>query len=122
VIIASKVFKKGISINRLDLIIDAAGRKNREDAVQKFGRGVRRHKHKRGLIYLDISDTDYRDKERDEKNPLAKAARRRKKALKAAGINIHTYQWNHKSSATHLLRKAERWLKKELNTENHPSS
>lgn len=114
VIIASKVFKKGISINRLDLIIDAAGRKSREDAVQKFGRGVRKHAEKKGLIYIDISDTDRYDKKREEKNPLAKAARRRKRALKAVGVNIFTYQWNHNSNATELLKKGEKWLKKEL--------
>jgi superfamily II DNA or RNA helicase len=93
VIIASKVFKKGVSINRVDVIIDAAGRKSREDTIQKFGRGVRLHKHKKGLIYIDISDFDTYDKNknrvRDEKrNWLYTAAKRRKRALKAAGVEV----------------------------------
>lgn len=93
VIIASKVFKKGIDIKRVDVIIDAAARKSKEDAVQKFGRGVRKHKHKKGLIYIDISDIDIYDKNknrgRDEgKNWLYVSSKRRIRALKAIGIPI----------------------------------
>ena len=120
VIIASKVFKKGISINRLDVIIDAAGRKSKEDAIQKFGRGVRKHLSKLGLIYIDISDTDRYDKERtkwESRNWMAKAARRRKRALKAVGIPVHTFQWDTDGTAKDLLRKAEKWLLLEMSGE-----
>ena len=93
VIIASKVFKKGVSINRVDVIIDAAGRQSKEDAIQKFGRGVRKHKHKKALIYLDISDIDVYDKQKrrgpnEGKNWLYTASKRRIRALKAVGIPV----------------------------------
>lgn len=114
VIIASKVFKKGISVNRLDVIIDAAARRSREDSIQKFGRGVRKHIEKRGLLYFDISDFDTYDADRasDDRNPLAKAARRRKRVLKKAGVQTYDFYWN--GSATRLLDKAEHWLEKAL--------
>lgn len=93
VIIASKVFKKGVSINRVDVIIDAAARKSKEDAIQKYGRGVRKHKHKNGLIYFDISDWDAYDAQKrrgrnEHKNWLYTASKRRIRALKAAGIPV----------------------------------
>lgn len=112
VIIASKVFKKGISVNRLDVIIDAAARQSPEDAIQKFGRGVRKHIEKSGLIYYNIGDYDIYDAEREEKNPLAKASRRRIRALKKAGVECKEFEWN--DSATNLFRKAEKWLEKIL--------
>ena len=113
VIIASKVFKKGVSVNRVDVIIDAAARQSREDAIQKFGRGVRRHMEKQGLIYFDISDWDHRDeyRRRENRNPLGKAARRRKRALRSAGIEVKDFNWNDESTTTQLFKKAEKWLK-----------
>jgi superfamily II DNA or RNA helicase len=115
VIIASKVFKKGVSINRVDVIIDCAARQSKEDAVQKFGRGVRLHKHKRGLIYLDISDYDRYDADREDKNWLYKASKRRKRALRAAGIPVFDYQIHtgSRSEIKELFRKAEQWLSKQ---------
>lgn len=53
-IIANKVFTKGINIKRVDLIIDAAQRTNKNDAMQKYGRGVRLHRKKDGLIYITL--------------------------------------------------------------------
>jgi superfamily II DNA or RNA helicase len=119
VIIASKVFKKGVSINRVDVIIDAAGRKSREDAIQKYGRGVRLHKHKKGLIYIDISDYDRYDaeKRRDEegKNWLYTSAKRRIRALKAVGVPIHKFELNSgsRNEIKRVFRKAEQWLSKQ---------
>lgn len=85
VILANKVFKKGIDVKRIDVIIDAAAMKSRNDAVQKFGRGVRLHEEKKGLIYLDISD---------EGNRFEKAAKRRRRALKAKRLHIVKLETN----------------------------
>jgi superfamily II DNA or RNA helicase len=114
VIIASKVFKKGISINRVDVIIDCAARRSKEDAVQKYGRGVRLHKHKHGLIYIDISDYDRYDADRKDKNWLYVSARRRKRALRAAGVPVFDFQVDtgSRSEIKSLFRKAEKWLRK----------
>jgi superfamily II DNA or RNA helicase len=77
VILANKVFKKGINIKKLDVIIDAAGMKNKNDAVQKLGRGVRQADGKKGLLYFDIGDNG---------NRFQVGARRRRSALKSLGI------------------------------------
>lgn len=55
-LIANRVFKKGINIKVLDLIIDGAGLGNADDAIQKFGRGTRLSTNKAGLIYIDVGD------------------------------------------------------------------
>lgn len=77
-IIANQVFKKGINIKRVDLIIDAAQRSNKNDVLQKFGRGVRLHSDKKGLLYVDIATVPHMEKQ----------ARSRFNALKAAKINV----------------------------------
>jgi superfamily II DNA or RNA helicase len=104
-IIANTVFKKGIDISRLDVVIDGAAKKSQEDAIQKFGRGVRRHKKKKGLIYFDIAD---------KYNRFEEAAAQRRKTFKQVGIPIisipndylHNKHWS-----KHLYKKAERKLK-----------
>lgn len=78
-IVANTVFKKGIDLSRLNVIIDAAAKKSAEDAIQKFGRGVRKHADKNGLIYFDIAD---------ENNRFEKAASKRKSAFKSVGVPI----------------------------------
>jgi len=77
VVLANKVFKKGINLKRLDCIIDGAAMKNKNDAQQKHGRGVRQCNGKAGLLYFDIGDFG---------NRFEKAATRRRRALKALGI------------------------------------
>lgn len=57
-IVTNKVFKKGVDIKRVDLELDAAALKSKDDALQKFGRGVRRHEEKSGLLYMDMADVD----------------------------------------------------------------
>lgn len=121
VILANKVFKKGVDIKRVDIIIDAAGRQSKEDAVQKFGRGVRRHIDKKGLIYIDISDTDEFDKGRKQKNWVAKAAKRRRRGLAKAGITIKKYNWDDSSTTQDFFKKAEVWLRKEIKHEEKRS-
>lgn len=78
-IIANKVFKKGINLKRVDIIIDAAALKSKNDAIQKFGRGVRLCGGKEGLIYFDIGDLG---------NRFEKPAGSRRRAFKAKGIPL----------------------------------
>src|ERR1700734_2138102 len=54
VLVVNKVMKKGIDIKRVDLIINASCKPSANDAIQVFGRGVRLHKDKKGLICIDI--------------------------------------------------------------------
>lgn len=55
-LICNKVFKKGIDIKNIDTIVEGSAMKSKNDAIQKFGRGVRIFKGKIGLVYFDISD------------------------------------------------------------------
>lgn len=115
ILLASKVFTKGVDIKRVDVIIDAAGLKSKNNAIQKFGRGIRKHDDKAGLIYIDIQDVDRYDKGRKDKNWLAQAAKSRKRALKKAGITMKEFTWRD-HAARELFHKAEHWLGKEINT------
>lgn len=108
VILANKVFKKGISINRLDVIINGSASKSKDDALQCFGRGVRLHADKSGLLYFDIADYS----KSNPKNWFAKAARSRKRAFVAANIVIKDFEWN--DDAAEAYDVAEKLLKKEL--------
>jgi superfamily II DNA or RNA helicase len=79
VILTNVVFKKGINLRRLDVIVDGAGMKSKNDAVQKYGRGVRLCDGKSGLIYFDISDRG---------NKFENAAKSRLSALKKVGVPV----------------------------------
>jgi len=57
-VIANRVFTKGVNIKRVGLIIDGAQRKNRNDCIQKFGRGVRLYDGKKGLLYFGLYTQD----------------------------------------------------------------
>ena len=78
-IIANVVFAKGIDIKRVDAIVDAAAKRNPDDALQKFGRGVRLHKDKKMLLYFDVADVG---------NRFEKAAEERRQAFEKAGIEV----------------------------------
>jgi superfamily II DNA or RNA helicase len=129
-IIANKVFKKGIDIKRLDVIIDGAGAGSKDDAIQKFGRGLRRHAEKKGLLYFDIADKDEKPrkvlvkctkKEREKTgekykrvtkyNRFHKASQSRKGAFKKAGIETVEFQWDKEGEAREAFRAAKRALK-----------
>jgi superfamily II DNA or RNA helicase len=79
-ILANKVFKKGVDIKRVDIIIDGAGMKSRNDCIQKYGRGVRMCDEKEGLIYIDICDRF---------NKFEKAGKARRHALKSIGVPVY---------------------------------
>lgn len=78
-IIANRVFQKGVDIKQVDMIVDACALKSKNSAVQKFGRGVRLAEDKSGLIYVDIGDLAER---------FELATKRRARAFKAAGIPV----------------------------------
>jgi superfamily II DNA or RNA helicase len=137
VILSNRVFKKGINIKRLDAIIDGAAMKSQNDAQQKYGRGVRLHEHKLGLMYFDISDydpnaihTDAYNKQIDKfnkrmkskviraltkrkmkKDPFHVATKSRLKALKNIGVPILKIQWE---SAESAVTQAENFLRTNL--------
>lgn len=85
VIIANKVFKKGISINRVDVIIDGACMSSKNDSVQKYGRGVRLCSDKLGLLYFDIGE---KPEGQSPAHSLSRATGKRRRALKAEGIAV----------------------------------
>lgn len=114
VILANKVFKKGVDIKRVDVIIDGAGKRSKNDAIQKFGRGVRKHIAKYGLLYFDISDYDIYDKHRKKQNSLAVAAKSRRRALIQAGITVKKFVWKDEGDSKKLFKFAEKSLQKEI--------
>jgi len=63
----------------VDAMIDAAAQQNENDCIQKFGRGVRKHKDKTKLLYYDISDRE---------NRFEKASLKRIKTFKKTGIEV----------------------------------
>jgi len=99
VILTNKVFKKGINIKRIDLMIDAAAMKSRNDCIQKYGRGVRLCDGKKGLIYFDIADRG---------NRFEKAARARRFALRKVGIPV--FKIDMAKGADQILDLAEKRL------------
>lgn len=113
-ILANRVFKKGVDIKRVNMIIDGAAMKSKDDALQKFGRGLRLHENKSGLLYFDIADIDSDNKA----NRFAKAARMRKKAFLQAGIKVLDIPWNEAMEVRIIYLRAENALKKELKDGN----
>jgi len=101
VILTNKVFKKGVDIKKVNLIIDCAAMKNKNDAVQKYGRGVRLCDGKEGLVYIDIADTG---------NRFEKAARSRRAALKKIGVPV--YKVDSELGPEEILRLALNKLRK----------
>jgi superfamily II DNA or RNA helicase len=104
VILANKIFKKGINIKRLDLIIDGAAMKSKNDSQQKYGRGVRLCDGKVGLIYIDIADKG---------NRFEKAAKSRRTALKRLGVPV--YMVSSDIGAQRILELAEERLMELIN-------
>lgn len=85
VIIASKVFTKGVNLKRCNAIIDGAALSSRTGSQQKFGRGVRLFEGKEGLLYLDVGDVLVN---RQEKNRFFFRTRERINALKTLGVTV----------------------------------
>jgi DNA excision repair protein ERCC-3 len=83
-ILASRIFSKGIDIRKVDVIIDAAAMPGHNGVIQKFGRGVRIGDGKTNLLFLDIADRG---------NHFEAAARARLRALKELGVVIREVLW-----------------------------
>ena len=83
-ILASRIFSKGIDIRRVNVIIDAAAMSGHNGVIQKFGRGVRVGDGKTNLLFIDIADRG---------NHFEDAARARLRALKELGVKIHDIPW-----------------------------
>lgn len=101
-LLASKIFTKGVDIKRVDVVIDAAGLKSKNNTQQKYGRGVRLCDGKQGLIYIDIGDIG---------NRFEKAAKSRRAALKKLGIPV--YKVDSELGAERILELAEKKLRKQ---------
>lgn len=84
VLIVNKVFKKGVSINRVDVIIDGASMSSANDSVQKYGRGVRLCSEKKGLLYFDVGERT----PTGEAHSLTRAAGKRRRALRTEGVKV----------------------------------
>jgi len=85
-ILASKVFAKGVDVSTVDMILDASGLPSRNNALQRYGRGTRKGKGKSGLIYIDIADRG---------NCFSSASHARLSALRQIKAPILTISWNH---------------------------
>jgi len=101
-IIASRVFTKGVNIKRISLIIDTAQKPNKDDALQKLGRGARLHESKKdsGIIHIDISTSPENKK----------AGNSRKNAFKKAGIPVKVIDWT-ETDVKEILSTARKLLK-----------
>lgn len=55
-ILANRVFGKGIDISRVGAIVDATALPGRNSAIQRYGRGVRKAEGKQELLYYDVAD------------------------------------------------------------------
>jgi len=79
-ILATRVFSKGVDVQRVDCIIDATGKPSRNSVLQRYGRGVRKNADKQELHFYDISDKG---------SAYAIAAAARLEALEETGAPIH---------------------------------
>ncbi|KKK72947.1 hypothetical protein LCGC14_2898790, partial [marine sediment metagenome] len=88
-IIANRVFKKGIDIRSITFMLECSGSKDPNDCIQKYGRGVRRAPGKIGLIFVDMRDRQTNEgKYMGLVNPFAVAAHARTKTYCKAGIPL----------------------------------
>lgn len=100
--IASTVFKKGVSIRRVDGMIDVAEGGSKNDALQKYGRGVRLHEDKDCLYYIDIGTDGGR---------FGTRAKRRRRAFIAAKIPILTVKLGEDTPIANAVRAVKKFLR-----------
>ncbi len=77
-------FSRGISVDPLDVIIDASSGNNPPESVQRAGRGARLCEGKKRFAFVDVGDKQ----PRGEKNRFAEATRARRKALERKGYPL----------------------------------
>jgi superfamily II DNA or RNA helicase len=107
-IIANRVFKKGVNIKRVNCIIEASAMLDANDTVQKFGRGTRTLTGKTGLIYFDVGDAG----DSGSKNRFTTGTKARRKALAALGVPVWTARPS--ESVSELFDRAEGLLSADL--------
>ena len=83
-ILASRVFSKGVDVRSVSMIVDVTALPGRNSAMQRYGRGARKVEGKAGLWYVDISDTT---------GPYAGAAASRAIALHETGAKAIALEW-----------------------------
>lgn len=107
-ILATRVFSKGVDIRKVDVIIDATAGRSHNSVAQRYGRGVRTAKGKLGLIYLDLADATPIG---GVKNRFESCSRSRRKALKELGIPV--YQPKSQVSTQRIYQLAQRHLREQ---------
>lgn len=108
-LIANKVAKKGLNIKRLDVVIDGAALRSKNDAAQKYGRGTRMCDGKKGFLYFDITDL----KPSSGRDRFAVSARSRLSALKA--IKVPRVRVSAaKLSPEEIMRRADAYLRQHI--------
>ncbi len=85
VLIATKVFRKGIDAPCIDFILDAASVSQPETALQAFGRGMRKNEGKDGLIFVDVGESG--------NHFFGKSSNRRRRAFRKKGIRVENALW-----------------------------
>lgn len=113
--IANQVMKKGVSINIIDAIVDLAERKSRDDAIQKFGRGVRQHENQVPLLYIDFATARAADPANDFDN-LSRAAKSRARAFRREELMFKKVQVHTIKEALLAVNKVLLAQKKEMNS------
>ena len=88
-LLASRVFGKGVNVRSLSLIIDATAMPGRNGAMQRYGRGVRSWKGKDRLLYMDVAD----------RGRFGGAAESREAALAETGAEAVRMEWNGDAAA-----------------------
>ena len=108
VLLTNKVFKKGINLKVLDLIVEASQNASANDSRQKLGRGVRLSSEKRGLIYIDVGERKPKGAPAKNVNRFEKATKSRRDALAKQGVPV--IPMRAKCGARKILVKAAREL------------
>lgn len=107
-LLANKVFQKGVDIKKLDVVIDAGAMKSKNRAVQIFGRGIRLSEGKLGLLHFDISDVGGR---------FEKASKSRRSALMKRGIPVKKFSSDR--GAKELFKQGD-WFLRRIIGEKQP--
>lgn len=84
-IIANRVMGKGANVKTVTVVIDGTALPGHDNAIQRYGRGVRKADGKHELLYINIADTG---------NKLAHTAQLREEALRKTGARIVKVVWN----------------------------
>ena len=89
-IVASGVFNKGISIKRIDAIINVGETEDANTIVQQIGRELRLHADKGTALFVDFAGSTGRSRE---------TGQARLDAVRAAGIPTQVFTWEREPEA-----------------------